>query len=111
MNINSLTHRIDIYSKSKIRNELGEIDFTWTKFKTIWAEVRPQTGNLQKQQANTILANVTHKIIVRYESAKELTNDMYIIFRDKRFDIKYILNPYFKDETIEIFCEEVIENG
>lgn len=111
MNINSLNKRIDIYSKTQIENELGEVDYIYTILKSIWAEVRPQTGNLQKQQADTILANVTHKIVVRYESAKELTNDMYIIFRGKRFDIKYILNPYFKDETLEIFCEEVIYNG
>lgn len=109
MIINSLIHRIDVYSRVKIENELGEVDYNYIKLKSVWAEIRPQTGSLQQQQANTILANVTHKIIIRYDSCKDLTNDMYIIFREKRFDIKYILNPYFKNETLEIFCEEVIE--
>lgn len=108
MKINSLSHRIDIYSKTEVKNELGEVDYEYSKLKTVWAEIRPQTGSLQQQQADTILANVTHKVIVRYDYCKDLTNDMYIMYREKRFDIKYILNPYFKNETLELFCEEVI---
>ncbi|WP_244833376.1 phage head closure protein [Clostridium sp. BJN0001] len=108
MKINSLRHRIDIYSKTEVENELGETDYEYSKLKTVWAEIRPQTGSLQQQQADTVLANVTHKVIVRYESCKELTSDMYIMYRGKRFDIKYILNPYFSNETLELFCEEVI---
>lgn len=108
MNIGALIHRIDIYGNSEIENELGEIDYSSVLLKTIWANIIPQTGSLQKQQANTILSNVTHKIIVRYESANDVTQDMYIMFRGKRFDIKYILNPYFKNESLEIFCEEII---
>lgn len=111
MNSGELRHRIDIYSKEKIINELGEDDYTYEKLKTIWAAIIPQTGKLQNQQTETILSNVTHKIIVRYGSGKDITQDMYIMFKGKRFDIRFILNPYFKNESLEIFCEQVIENG
>lgn len=109
MNIEELRHRIDVYGNIQIENELGEIDYSPSKIKTIWASIVPQTGKLQVQQVNTILSNVTHKIIVRYGAGKDITQDMYIIFRGHRFDIKYILNPYFKNESLELFCEEVIE--
>lgn len=109
MNIGELKNRIEIWGKVPTENELGEADYTDEKLKTIWAAIIPQTGKLQTQQANTILSNVTHKIIVRYEAGKSITQDMHIMFRNKRFDIKYILNPYFKNESLEIFCEEVIE--
>lgn len=110
MNIGALTHRIDIWANNiEFIDEAGEKDYKPGLIKTIWANIIPQTGSLQKQVANTILSNVTHKIIVRYESANDVKQDMYIIFRDKRFDIKYILNPYFKNESLEIFCEEVVE--
>lgn len=110
MNPGELKHRIDIYGGSEpAENELGENDYTPIKINTIWSKIVPQTGKLQIQQANTILSNVTHKIIVRYGAGKDITQDMYIMFRGKRFDIKYILNPYFRNETLEIFCEEVIE--
>lgn len=106
MNIGDLRHRIEIYGKTKIENELGETDSTFGKIKTIWAAIIPQTSKMQSGQANTILSNTTHKIIVRYD--KGITQDMYIMFKGKRFDINYILNPYFKNETLEIFCSEVV---
>lgn len=109
MNINSLNKRIDVYAKSECENEVGDIEYKYNKQKTIWAAIIPQTGRLQVQQANTILSDVTHKVIVRYEAGKEITQDMYFMFRDKKLDIKYILNPYFKNESLEIFCQELTE--
>lgn len=110
MNIGELRHRIEIWCDNiPFINELGEDDFKPDKIKTIWAAIVPQTGSLQKQQADTLLSNVTHKIIVRYGAGKDITQDMYIMFRKQRFDIKYILNPYFKNESLEIFVEQVIE--
>lgn len=109
MNPAKLRNRIDIYGNTKTTNELGETAYSFTKIKTIYAAVIPQTGSLQKQEADTILTNVTHKIIVRYNAGKEITKDMQIHVRGSRFEIKYILNPYLKNETLEIFCMEVME--
>ncbi|MCG3089135.1 phage head closure protein [Sporosarcina cyprini] len=106
---NRLKHKIDVYGNTKVLNELNETSYEFTKIKTLSAEIVPQTGSLQRQQAETILTNVTHKIIVRYSAGKDITKDMQIQFRNHRFEIKYILNPYFKNETLEIFCQEVLE--
>lgn len=107
--INDLNKRIEIYGNIEEENELGEVCYKEKLLKTIWAKIVPQTGSLQKQQANTILSNTTHKIIVRYEAAKDITQDMYIKYKNHRFDIKYILDPFFKHIKLEIFCEEIIE--
>lgn len=104
---NRLRHKIDIHGNKKITNELEETSNKFTKIKSISAEVVPQTGSLIKQQADTILTNVTHKIIVRYSSGKDITKDMQIFFRNHCFEIKFILNPYFKNEKLEIFCQEL----
>ncbi|MEC1757382.1 phage head closure protein [Schinkia azotoformans] len=109
INSGNLRHKIDVYGKVITENELGETDYTYNKIKTIWASIIPQTGALQKQQTENILTNITHKVITRYNSGKEITTDMYFMFQGKRFDIKFILNPYFKNETLEIFVTEVIE--
>lgn len=106
---NRLKHKIDIHANVKIMNELNETSYKFTKIKTIFAEIVPQTGSLQNQQADTILTNVTHKIIVRYNAGKDITQAMQIHFRGHRFEIKFILNPYFKNETLEIFCQELID--
>ncbi len=107
---NRLDKKISIWDNNvEFINEVNEKDYRPGLIKSIWSEIIPQTGSLQKQQANTILSNVTHKIKVRYASGKEITQDMWFIFKGHRFDIKYILNPFFSNEFLEIFCEEVIE--
>ena len=109
MNPAELRHRIDIHGNIKGTNELGETSHKFGKIKTIWAAIVPQTGSLQKQQADTILTNVTHKIFIRYSAGKDITKDMQINFKGHRFEIKYILNPYFRNETLEIFCQELMD--
>lgn len=110
MSIESLNKRIEIWGNVTFVNELDEDDMKpgLIKDKPIWASVIPQTGSLQKQQGDTILSNVTHKIKIRYGAGKDITQDMWIMFKGHRFDIKYILNPYFSNEFLEIFCEEII---
>jgi SPP1 family predicted phage head-tail adaptor len=109
MNPGKLKHRIDIYGKVKSTNELEETVYVDQKIKTVWAEIIPQTGKLQAQQVDTILSNVTHKIVVRYTAGQDITQDMHVMFRGIRFDISYILNPYFKNESLEIYVSELIE--
>lgn len=115
MNPGKLRHRITIWGKTKSSNEQGKTVYIDTAIKTIWAEVVPQTGKLQRQQAETILTNVTHKIIARYhkEIDEAYQNEhnkksMFIIFNKHRFDIKFILNPYFRNASLEFYVEEVI---
>jgi SPP1 family predicted phage head-tail adaptor len=109
--IASLNKKVYVWGDVPYINELGEEDVNpgLIKVNPIWASLIPQTGSLQKQQGETILSNVTHKIKIRYSSGKDITQDMWIIFQGHRFDIKYILNPYFSNEFLELFCEEVIE--
>src|SRR5690625_3715930 len=106
MDPGKLRNRVELFGRKKVENELGETEYQSTFLRKVWAQVIPQTGKLQAQQADTILSNVTHKIIVRY--ASDINKDMHIMYKGHRFDIKYILNPYFRNEFLEIFAEEVI---
>lgn len=109
MNIGSLNHKLTIWHNVEFMNEMFENDSRPEIYKTIWSDVTPQTGSLGKRAGvESILTNVTHKIIVQYLSGKNITNEMWFMYREHRFDIKFILNPYFSNETLEIFCEEVI---
>ncbi|MGG2053099.1 phage head closure protein [Lysinibacillus pakistanensis] len=108
MNPGDLRHRIEILTNQKEKNDLEETIYKFLPVKKLWAAIIPQTGSLQKQVADTILTNVTHKIIVRYNAGKDITKDMRIGYKGHEFEIKYILNPYFKNETLEIFVQEVL---
>lgn len=104
----ALNKRIDVHGNIESENDLGEQTFEFGPLKKIWAAIIPQTGALQRQQANTILTHVTHKIIVRYSAGKFITKEMKIHYKHHEFEIKYILNPYEANEFLEIFVQEVL---
>ncbi|EKQ50268.1 MULTISPECIES: phage head closure protein [unclassified Clostridium] len=109
--VERLDKKIEVWGKVEVHDEeLNEDTFQDAKIKDkpIWCKIIPQTGSLQKQQANTMLSSVTHKIKVRYGAGKDITQDMWLIHQGHRFDIKYILDPYFAHQFLEIFCEEII---
>ena len=104
-----LTNRIDVYGKIKIENELGETDYKYEKLKTIWAEIMPESGNVQSGEGKTEYANINYKFVIRSSALSELSNDMYFVFKGQRYDIQYF-NPNYKYRNcIEIFCKLVIE--
>lgn len=109
INTGDLRNRVDVWANVKYKNELNETSYRFEKVKSLWASLVPQTGKLQNQQAETILTNVTHKIIVRYTAGKDITKDMQIYYKDRRYAIRYILNPFERNETLEIFCEELMD--
>lgn len=109
VNSGDLRNRIKVLANTKVENSLGETSYKFLPIFDLWASVIPQTGSLQRQEADTILTNVTHKIIVRYSAGKDITKNMQIQYGTHRFEIKYILNPYFRNETLEIFCQELID--
>lgn len=111
----TLNRRVSLYGKTKTKNELDQTSYVDELICQVWAQITPQTGNMQRQQVETMLTNVTHKLIVRYrrlieDAYQQIENksDMHIMYRGHRFNIRYILNPYFRNKTLEIFVEEVI---
>lgn len=119
VNSGKLRNRVELFGNIKYINELKETAYRYERITRLWADVIPQTGKLQnqQQQANTILTNVTHKIITRYnriiddayhDEDEQVRNSLYIMHRRHRFNVRFILNPYFRNETLEIFVEEVL---
>jgi SPP1 family predicted phage head-tail adaptor len=102
-------HKVELWNNIKTKSQMKEISNVPTLIKKLWVDIVPQTGSMSKRQGvETIMTNVTHKIIVPYIAGKSITNDMWFIYRECRFEIRFILNPYFSNEKLEIFVEEVI---
>ena len=83
------------------KDALGQYPVEPERVATVWCSVTPQTGSLLSgRPAETQLSRTTHKVTIRYR--KGITGETY--------DILYILDPYLRHETLEIFCE-VRANG
>lgn len=86
------------------KDELGQYPVAPTTVATVWCQVVPQTGSLLNGRAGeTQLSRTTHKVVIRYR--KDVTPDMWLEIEGDRYDILYILDPYLKHISLEIFCE------
>ncbi|MCG7410580.1 head-tail adaptor protein [Paenibacillus sp. ACRRX] len=108
MDAGKMRHRMELWGNVDSINELLETSIKPKRMRDVWCEIIPQTGTMQRAQADTIISKCTHKIKMRYGSGKDIKPDMWLQFGVQRFDIKYILNPYFRNESLEIFVEEVV---
>lgn len=104
-----LKNKVDFYGKSKIENELGEVDFDYKKIKTIWGEITPQGGTIKESQAGNIYADISHKITIRANELKNISNDMYFIHKDLKYNVKYSYPNFKYRDSVDIFCSLVVE--
>lgn len=100
-----LKNKIALYGKVPVRNELGEDDFRFDFIKNVYGEIIPTGGSNAPTEGDTTQATTSHKITIRTGSIDQLTNDMYFVFKNQRYDIEYF-NPNYKyRDSIEILVK------
>ena len=94
-------------TKAQEKNELGQYPVIPQRFCTAWACIIPQTGSLLSgRSADTALTKTTHKIVMNYRD--DLTADMWIMYKNQRYNIIYILDPYNDRQRLEVFAEVLL---
>ena len=91
-------------AKATEKDELGQYPVQPRKVADLWCAVVPQTGSLLNgRPAETQLSRTTHKVVIRYRQG--VREDMWLEVKGTRYDILYILDPYLRATTLELFCE------
>lgn len=109
MRIGSLNKRISILTTVEGTNEMGETVLVPSTFASMWASISATTGR-DYTEAKKLQAELTYKITIRYLSG--VTPDMQIQFKDRKFLIQDIINPFERNEMLEIMAiERVAKNG
>jgi SPP1 family predicted phage head-tail adaptor len=103
----TLNKRVDIWKRQEIQNELGQTAYTDFYVRTVWAQIIDQTGSMVFQQTETILTDVSHQVTMRYKSATDIAPGDFLKYEGKRYDIKYVTNPYESNWMIVLYCQEV----
>ena len=108
MNSGELRNKIVIKVQPTDQDGYGEkIEDTalWNNFITCWASILPISGRefFIAQQVN---ATVTTRIKIRYTSA--ITPGMRVVFGEKVYDIKTVLDIEERHKEIHLMCEELV---
>lgn len=106
MNPGRLNKRITIERLTRKKHENGEIIEDYEVFKTIWAEIKPVSGN-QFFVAKQINSEISHNVYIRYRS--DLNPSMRIKFKDRAFEILYLMNVNEGNQLMQIYCKELLK--
>jgi len=77
---------------------------SWILYKNIWAEILPMRG-IEKYNDDKNKPELTHRIKIRYLNG--ITPSMRIVFNDRIFKIKAILNDAEENRILNIEAKEV----
>ncbi len=83
------------------------IEKKWKKYKEVWASVNNKSGKEMWSKEEWKGTNIL-EVVIRYNACPTLSLSDRIIFGDRVFNIIYIDNYFYKNETLKITVEEVI---
>lgn len=100
-----MNRRIALRSVQSTPDGGGGYDETVTDSPEIWAHVEPLQGNEQLQAMQTGMQR-PHRFTIRYREG--ITGTTRIVYADRVFDVKSVIDPDERHETLEIMADEVI---
>lgn len=108
-----LTRRIKIQRPSTIKDSVGAPCRSWLDVATVWADIQPLSGK-EAVIANRISAELSHQIIVRYQSlfdSPQQVAQMRVLYKARIFNIHSALNEDEKRTQIILLASEGLDDG
>lgn len=108
-----LTRRIKIQRPSTIKDSVGAPCRSWLDVATVWADIQPLSGK-EAVIANRISAELSHQIIVRYQSLSDNPQQvaqMRVLYKARIFNIHSALNEDEKRTQIILLASEGLDDG
>lgn len=108
--IKDAKHKIIIQNATEVSSDMGEFSTSWIDIATIRAVIRP-VKQFEKMQYGKMDSEVTHEIIVRYQSifSNPLTSAKYRInFNNRQLEIKEAMNLFEDNKFVKIIASEVL---
>jgi SPP1 family predicted phage head-tail adaptor len=103
MHIGELRKRVTIQAETSVADGAGGYALAWTDVSTVWAEIRPISGN-KIFIAQHLEGHVTHQVFMRFQSG--ITTDMRLTYNGRLFNVRAVLNTDETNQWMELLVEE-----
>lgn len=106
-----LNRRIEVYSKQLATDLLGQEKYQYSLLKKVFAKVVPLNGSYKEieNNAETSTSTYTTKFIIRTKSIPSLSNTMYFVYENQKYEIGYFIPNYKFQDTVEVFTTLIVE--
>lgn len=100
-----MRHRVTLQKPALSRSSTGQPSKNWETVTLLWAKIEDLSGReyFIAQQAPT--AQVTTRVTIRWRVG--VKPEMRILYEDRIFDIKAVLEPEGRRRWLQIMCQEV----
>ena len=105
MESGKLNKSVQIQVLAETRGSSGEITRAWTTVATRQMSVAPILGR-EYMNAQQVQSDVTHRVRMRYYDG--LTSEHRLLFDGRVLHILSILNPFERNEQLEVMCKEQV---
>jgi len=106
MRAGDLKHRLVIQQAVKTANAMGEWVTTWSTWKTVWADIMPDTGNTQ-YSAKQLNSEANGKIRIRWRYGVKPT--MRGSYQGHIYEFLSIIEPQKTHDDLIILYREALD--
>ncbi|MDX2027697.1 MAG: phage head closure protein [Alphaproteobacteria bacterium] len=103
MRIGELRKQVAIQAETPTADNAGGYALAWTTVATLWAEITPLDGR-EIYTAQHLEGRVTHRVTMRWRSG--VTTDMRLVYSDRAFNIRAVMNVDERNRWLELLVEE-----
>jgi len=101
----TLRNKVVIQRKEEVLDASSAVSYTWTNIAITKAAIEPIKGD-EYFISDKMVNDVDYYLIMR---KRDLKPDDRIIFKDKIFDVKYVLNEKMRSTKFLIFAKERVD--
>jgi SPP1 family predicted phage head-tail adaptor len=105
MRIGELRKQVALQAETPTSDNAGGYALAWTTLATLWADIAPLNGN-EVFAAQHLEGHVTHRVTLRYRSDVMITSEMRILYNNRAFNIRSVLNTDERNRWLELLVEE-----
>lgn len=109
MNPGKLRNKVEVLTKEKLENALGEDEYKYTHSKYVYMQIIPKSSSAKQGEANTEKIESTHVFKCRLKSLLGLDNTYRFQYRGQVYDVEYFDPDFQNSEFYQIYVKLVIE--
>jgi SPP1 family predicted phage head-tail adaptor len=103
-----LRQSVVIQERTETTNSTGEVEWSWSTFKTCRAAVEPLRGQ-EYFASRQLQSSTTTRIRIRYVSG--ITTKMRVVHASRYYAIEGIINPESRNRELQLMCVEREADG
>ena len=105
MQAGRLRHRVELQKPIRAQDASGEIVISWLTYATVWAFVKPLTGQ-ERLEAQQVTPGISHEVRMRYR--RDVISDHHVLYDNRTLEIDAVIDVNEQGRELRLICKEIV---